>query len=94
MLERSKPASTDFSKITMEREYFTQKSYISDPVSLKLDLTYPKTINSKIVSSATALNNILNRKITKYHLVYRGSESTFSIPHFYQSMKTTHQHLV
>lgn len=62
-------------------------------VSLKLDLTYPKAINSKIISDATALNKLLNRKVKKYHFVYRASESTFSIPHFYHSMQTTEKHL-
>ena len=52
---------------------FGSKSFIKDIVSLKLDLTFPKNINSKIVQEASALNKILNRKVKKYHLTYRAS---------------------
>ena len=69
------------------------KSMISEAVNLKLELTYPKTINSRIVGEATALNKILNRRVKKYQLVYRASENAFSIPQFYSSMQAIHNHM-
>jgi hypothetical protein len=44
VLERTKTSS----KSTVVSE-FSNKSFLNDMVSLKLDLTYPKTINSKII---------------------------------------------
>jgi hypothetical protein len=54
-----------------------------------VDLSYPKTINSKIVQDATCLNKIIGKKIKKYHLAYRGSESSFNISEFYRKIKVT-----
>ena len=42
-------------------------------MSLKLDLTFPRSINSKIVSEATFINKILAKKVKKYHLACRAS---------------------
>jgi hypothetical protein len=50
-----------------------------DILRLKVDLSYPKAINSKIVQDSTCLNKIIGKKIKKYHLAYRGSESSFNI---------------
>ncbi len=57
-----------------------------DIMKLKVDLSYPKLINSKIVQDATCLNKILGKKIKKYHLAYRGSESSFNIAEFYRKI--------
>lgn len=60
-----------------------------DVVQLKLDLTYPKSINSRIITEASCLNNILKRKVKKYHQVYRASEDSFSIASFYRKINST-----
>ena len=69
------------------------KSMMGEIVTMKLDLTFPKIINSKIVSEATALNRILNRRVKKYQLVYRASDHGFSIAQFYHTMQATHNHM-
>jgi len=88
-LERSKTRT----KSTVGSE-FSNKSILNEMVSLKLDLSYPKTINSKLINSASSINKFLNRKVKKYHLVYRASESSFSIQHFYHIMQTTEKNLI
>lgn len=60
---------------------------------MKLDLTYPRSINSKIVSEASAINRILARKINKYHLAYRATEHAFSISEFYKQIAITSKQL-
>ena len=79
ILERDKKQRT---KSTFEN-YLGKSSNINEVIALKLDLTYPKTINSKIVNEASAINKILERKVKKYTLIYRASESAFSISNFY-----------
>ena len=44
-----------------------------DLLKLKIDLNYPKMINSKIVKDAGCLNKLIGFKVNKYNLVYRAS---------------------
>lgn len=46
---------------------------------LKSDLSYPKSINSRIVPNATALNHFIMHKVKEYKLIYRASENSYSI---------------
>ena len=50
-----------------------------DLLKMKVDLNYPKVINSKLIKDAASLNKLIGFKINKYNLVYRASESSFSI---------------
>jgi hypothetical protein len=61
---------------------------------MKLDLTFPKTINSKIITEASQLNKLLLHKVKKYHLVYRATESEFSIAEFYRKIKVIEKQLI
>lgn len=63
-------------------------------LKLKTDLTYPKFIDSNILSDATQLNHILGRKVKKYHLCYRASENAFNIEAFYRKWKIITEQLV
>jgi hypothetical protein len=42
-------------------------------LNLKVDLTYPKFINSKVLDDATSTNVLIGHKVKKYHLIYRAS---------------------
>ena len=55
-----------------------------DLLKMKVDLNYPKVINSKLIKVAASLNKLIGFKINKYNLVYRASESSFSIGQFYR----------
>ncbi len=58
---------------TMKNSNKNEKKIGTDFISLKLDLTYPKVINSKILADSSELNRLLERKVKKYNLAYRAS---------------------
>lgn len=57
---------------------------LTELIKIKTDLTFPKAINSKIVQEASILNRLIGKKVKKYHLTYRATESSFSISEFYR----------
>jgi hypothetical protein len=63
-------------------------------LKLKTDLSYPKFIDSNILSDASQLNHILGRKVKKYHLCYRASENAFSIEEFYRKWRVITEQLM
>ena len=56
----------------------------------KLDLDYPKHINSKAMQNATVMNHLVGKKVKEYKLIYRGSENGFKIEDFYRKMANTY----
>jgi hypothetical protein len=68
-----------------------RKQSVGEVLALKTDLSFPKSINSKIISEATALNRLLGRKVKKYQLAYRATENGFSISEFYRKMGVAYQ---
>ncbi len=65
--------SKEFDKNNSTFDY--KKSKIStELINLKIDITYPKTINSKILTEASQINKLLMRKVKKHNFVYRATE--------------------
>lgn len=57
----------------MIKSQLIEKQQLNDILKMKIDLSYPKKIDSKIINDASAINRIVGKKIKKYHLVYRAS---------------------
>lgn len=79
--------ASNFHKTSASKPDFTSTkdttTFFNPESPLKQDLTYPKHINSKILSSASILNHFLQAKIKQYRLIYRASENGFQIGEFY-----------